>query len=64
MTRRALVGLGLSDEQAADRIARFTQHDEEVLVAQGQVRDDRAKVMQTAKEARVELERLFDSDAD
>ncbi|MCA4079147.1 NAD-binding protein, partial [Pseudomonas kurunegalensis] len=64
MTRRALVGLGLSDVQAADRIARFTQHDEEVLVAQGQVRDDRAKVMQTAKEARVELERLFDSDAD
>lgn len=64
MTRRALVGLGLSDEQAADRIARFTQHDEEVLVAQGRVRDDRAKVMQTAKEARVELERLFDSDAD
>jgi glutathione-regulated potassium-efflux system protein KefB len=35
-----------------------------VLVAQGQVRDDRAKVMQTAQEARVELERLFDSDAD
>jgi glutathione-regulated potassium-efflux system protein KefB len=25
----------LSDEQAADRIARFTQHDEEVLEAQG-----------------------------
>jgi len=64
MTRRALVGLGLSSEQAADRIERFAQHDEEVLEAQGQVRDDRAKVMQTAKEARVELERLFDSDAD
>lgn len=63
MARRALVGLGLSDEQAADRIARFTQHDEEVLEAQGQVRDDRAKVMQTGKEARVELERLFESDA-
>lgn len=64
LTRRALVGLGLSDEQAADRIARFTQHDEEVLAAQGQVRDDRAKVMQTAKEARVELERLFEADVD
>ncbi len=64
LTRRALVGLGLSDEQAADRIARFTQHDEEVLVVQGQVRDDRAKVMQTAKEARVELERLFEADVD
>ncbi|MNI94324.1 hypothetical protein D3C73_1524080 [compost metagenome] len=56
--------MGLSNEQAADRIDRFAQHDEEVLEAQGQVRDDRAKVMQTAKEARVELERLFDSDAD
>ncbi|MFI8557388.1 monovalent cation:proton antiporter-2 (CPA2) family protein [Pseudomonas putida] len=64
LTRRALVGLGLSDEQAADRIARFTQHDEEVLATQGQVRDDRAKVMQTAKEARVELERLFEADVD
>ncbi|EKT4465399.1 cation:proton antiporter [Pseudomonas putida] len=64
MSRRALVGLGLSDEQAADRIERFAQHDEEVLVAQGQVRDDRAKVMQTAKEARLELERLFESDTD
>lgn len=64
LTRRALIGLGLSDEQAADRIARFTQHDEEVLAAQGQVRDDRAKVMQTAKEARVELERLFEADVD
>jgi glutathione-regulated potassium-efflux system protein KefB len=31
MSRRALVGLGLSDEQAADRIARFTEHDEQVL---------------------------------
>jgi hypothetical protein len=64
MTRRALVGLGLSDEQAAGPDRRFAQHDEEVLEAQGLVRDDRAKVMQTAKEARVELARLFDSDAD
>lgn len=62
MTRRALVGLGLSEEQAADRIQRFTEHDEQVLETQGLVRDDRAKVMQNAKEARVELERLFASD--
>ncbi|PYB86469.1 MULTISPECIES: monovalent cation:proton antiporter-2 (CPA2) family protein [Pseudomonas] len=64
MSRRALVGLGLTEAQATDRIARFTEHDEQVLEAQGQVRDDRAKVMQTAKEARVELERLFASDED
>lgn len=62
MTRRALVGLGLSEEQAADRVQRFTEHDEQVLETQGLVRDDRAKVMQNAKEARVELERLFASD--
>ncbi|MDR6710555.1 glutathione-regulated potassium-efflux system protein KefB [Pseudomonas hunanensis] len=64
MTRLALVGLGLSEEQAADRIQRFSEHDEQVLETQGRVRDDRAKVMQNAKEARVELERLFESDAD
>ncbi|MGE8406158.1 MAG: monovalent cation:proton antiporter-2 (CPA2) family protein [Pseudomonas sp.] len=64
MTRMALVGLGLSEAQAEDRIERFTRHDEEVLSVQGRVRDDRAKVMQTAKEARLDLERLFNSDAD
>lgn len=64
MSRRALVGLGLSDYQAADRIQRFAEHDEQVLEAQGRIRDDRAKVMQNAKEARVELARLFESDAD
>ncbi|MHA6194185.1 monovalent cation:proton antiporter-2 (CPA2) family protein [Pseudomonas wadenswilerensis] len=64
MSRMALVGLGLSEQQAAERIRRFTRHDEEVLAAQGRVRDDKAKVMQTAQEARVELERLFESDSD
>ena len=62
MSRLALIGLGLSQEQAADRIKRFTEHDELVLEAQGRVRDDRAKVMQNAQEARVELARLFESD--
>ena len=64
MSRMTLVGLGLSEAQAADRIQRFTRHDEEVLAAQGRVRDDKAKVMQTAKEARLDLERLFEADAD
>lgn len=63
MTRLALIGLGLSSEQAADRIQRFSEHDEQVLEAQGRIRDDRAKVMQNAQEARVELARLFESDA-
>ncbi|MDV9033637.1 monovalent cation:proton antiporter-2 (CPA2) family protein [Pseudomonas sp. RAC1] len=64
MTRLTLIGLGLSEAQAADRIQRFTEHDQQVLEAQGRVRDDRAKVMQTAQEARVELQRLFEFDND
>ncbi|MDF0734230.1 monovalent cation:proton antiporter-2 (CPA2) family protein [Pseudomonas entomophila] len=64
MSRLTLIGLGLSEAQAADRIRRFSEHDQQVLEAQGLVRDDRAKVMQTAKEARVELARLFESDQD
>lgn len=64
MSRLTLVGLGLSEAQAADRIQRFTRHDEEVLSVQGRVRDDKAKVMQTAQEARLDLERLFEADVD
>ncbi|QKZ05933.1 monovalent cation:proton antiporter-2 (CPA2) family protein [Pseudomonas eucalypticola] len=63
MSRRTLVGLGLSEEQAHWRIQRFKQHDEQVLAAQYLVRDDAAKVMQTAQEARSELETLFQSDS-
>jgi glutathione-regulated potassium-efflux system protein KefB len=62
MSRRTLVGLGLSQSQADARINRFKRHDEQVLQAQHQVYDDAAKVMQTAQEAREELTRLFESD--
>ncbi|WP_249673621.1 monovalent cation:proton antiporter-2 (CPA2) family protein [Pseudomonas abieticivorans] len=62
MSRRTLMGLGLSEEQANWRIKRFKQHDEQVLAAQYLVRDDAAKVMQTAQEARAELATLFESD--
>ncbi|WP_416425535.1 monovalent cation:proton antiporter-2 (CPA2) family protein [Pseudomonas sp. App30] len=63
MSRRTLVGLGLTQEQADWRIQRFKQHDEQVLAAQYLVRDDAAKVMQTAQEARGELATLFESDS-
>ncbi len=62
MTRRTLVGLGLSEEQANARISRFKLHDEQVLNAQHLVYDDAAKVQQTALEARAELALLFESD--
>ncbi|MBC2657924.1 cation:proton antiporter [Pseudomonas sp. MSSRFD41] len=62
MSRRTLIGLGLSQVQADSRIQRFTQHDQQLLAAQHEVYDDEAKVMQTAQEARAELARLFEAD--
>jgi glutathione-regulated potassium-efflux system protein KefB len=62
MSHQTLVGLGLNQEQATARIRRFKQHDEEVLEAQHRVYNDKAAVLQTAREARAELETLFDAD--
>jgi glutathione-regulated potassium-efflux system protein KefB len=62
MSRQTLLGLGLSQAQADARISRFKRHDEQVLAAQHLVYDDEAKVLQTAREARKELEQLFDAD--
>jgi glutathione-regulated potassium-efflux system protein KefB len=62
MSRRTLVGLGLTQTQADARISRFKRHDEQVLNAQHLVYDDAAKVMQTAREARAELAQLFEAD--
>lgn len=62
MSRQALLGLGLSEEQAEARIRRFQRHDEAVLEAQHQVHTDLSAVVQTAREARAELETLFDAD--
>ena len=62
MSRQILTGLGLSDEQADSRLARFRRHDEQVLAAQHAVYDDATAVMQTARQARADLENLFDTD--
>lgn len=62
MSRRTLVGLGLSHAQADARINRFKNHDLQLLAAQHAVYDDAAKVMQSAQEARTELARLFEMD--
>ncbi|MBJ2248129.1 MULTISPECIES: monovalent cation:proton antiporter-2 (CPA2) family protein [Pseudomonas] len=62
MSRRTLVGLGLSQAQADARINRFKNHDLQLLAAQHAVYDDAAKVMQSAQEARTELARLFEMD--
>lgn len=62
MSRIALLNLGLSEVQASNRIRHFQQHDETLLAAQYLVYDDEAAVIQTAREARMDLETLFESD--
>jgi glutathione-regulated potassium-efflux system protein KefB len=62
MTRRTLVGLGLSQAQADARISRFKRHDEQVLNAQHLIYDDAVKVKQSALEARKDLADLFEAD--
>jgi len=63
MSRRTLIGLGLTEAQAQTRIRRFQHHDQAVLREQHLVYDDAAKVIQSNQEARAELERLFAADA-
>ena len=62
LTQDVLVGLGLTPETAAERVETFRKHDEEVLKTQYLVYDDEAALMQNAKDALVDLERLFEAD--
>ncbi|WP_437882683.1 monovalent cation:proton antiporter-2 (CPA2) family protein [Pseudomonas sp. LRF_L74] len=62
IARRTLKGLGLSATKVEHMIEQFIIHDEQLLNAQHEARGDRAKVRQTAQEARLELSRLFDED--
>lgn len=62
MSRMVLCGLGLSEEQADARIRRFRRHDEEVLASQHLFYNDRDALIKSAREARVELETLFQTD--
>ncbi|WP_339510797.1 monovalent cation:proton antiporter-2 (CPA2) family protein [Pseudomonas sp. RL_15y_Pfl2_60] len=63
MSRLTLLGLGIEDALADKLISRFQQHDEQVLEAQYRVHGNKEAVMQTAREARAELETLFKADS-
>ncbi|MFC3654526.1 glutathione-regulated potassium-efflux system protein KefB [Xanthomonas hyacinthi] len=62
LSERVLVSLGLSADTARDRIARFRDHDEQLLRAQHLVYDDEAAVVQTSRDARADLMQLFEAD--
>jgi len=57
-----LVDLGLSPELAADHTRRFREHDERLLRAQYEVRDDEEALIETTLQARRDLEGLFSAD--
>ena len=62
MARLALEELGVDATTAAERVEKFRLHDAELLKTQYLVYDDEAALMQGAKEAFVDLERLFEAD--
>lgn len=62
LTRQVLIALGQSPEVAAERIARFRAHDEGLLESQHLIYDDEAAIVQSANEAREELQRIFEAD--
>jgi len=64
MTRRTLEALGLSHELAMDRVERFRRHDEDLLKKQALVYDDETKLIQSTRDALLDLQQLFDADAD
>ena len=60
LAEQVLVGLGLESSAARHTVERFREVDEEILRRQHAVQDDEAQLIQTAKEAAEELERLFE----
>jgi glutathione-regulated potassium-efflux system protein KefB len=62
IARGVFEALGYDKKTADDYVQRFRQHDERVLANQYPVHDDDAALLQTAYEARAELEQLFQAD--
>jgi voltage-gated potassium channel Kch len=60
--REVMIALGMDSQLAEERANRFREHDERVLAAQHLVYDDEDALRQTAKDARAELEQLFEAD--
>ncbi len=47
-----------------ERVDRFRRHDEDLLQKQALVYDDETKLIQTTRDALVDLQRLFEADAE
>jgi len=63
IARGVFEALGYDKAAAADYVQRFRKHDERMLANQYPVYDDEAALLQSAKESRADLERLFQADS-
>ncbi|MDI5934512.1 monovalent cation:proton antiporter-2 (CPA2) family protein [Halomonas kalidii] len=64
LTREALIGLGISRDQAQHTIDTFRPHDEQALRRQLEVFGNEKQLIQTIQEAARELEALYEADED
>jgi glutathione-regulated potassium-efflux system protein KefB len=62
VARGVFEALGYDKASADDYVKRFREHDERMLAVQYPIYDDEAALLQSAKESRVDLERLFRAD--
>ena len=62
LARETLVRLGVPDDVAISNVERFRRHDEALLARQYLIHDDETALVQSAHEARAELESLFEAD--
>ena len=64
MAQFTLEDLGINPAIARDRVEKFRKHDEKVLQQQYLVYDDEAALIQSAKDALTDLNKLFEADTD
>lgn len=62
IAEQSLKGMGIDDEDAAQSIKVFREHDERLLRRQQAIYDDESLLIESARAAAQELEGLFDSD--
>jgi glutathione-regulated potassium-efflux system ancillary protein KefC len=62
LTERLLQELGIDAEEAERTVRLFREHDERLLVDQRGIRDDEKQMIQTTKQAMVELAGLLEAD--
>ena len=64
LTEMVLQGLGLDEDDARRTVNAFRERDEKTLLLQQDIYDDEKKLIQSAKQAALELQQLFEDDAE